>query len=121
MALSLTPQAAPLAGTLIVETAASSTLNLNVTGTSGAWYILDINNSNATQDVYLKMYDDAAPTLGVTEPHWVIKIPAATRTTLNAPTGSAYATALSFACVTTAGLAGTTAPALPPTVRILVT
>ncbi|APU88968.1 hypothetical protein Rctr197k_171 [Virus Rctr197k] len=117
MALSITPQASPLATRLVEETAATSTAENNVTGAAGSLYMVDVDNPNGTV-VYLKIYDNAAPTIGTTPADWVFRIPASARRTFAMPLGLAF-TALSFAVVTGADQASVAAPASGVLVRLV--
>ncbi len=119
MALTATPQPTPLASVLVQETSATASPGLNVTGASGAWFMIDIDNTLNAAITYVKLYDDAAPTVGTTEPTWVLKAPATTRLVYAVSTSVAFATALSFAAVTTPGRSGTTSPVSAVAVRIM--
>lgn len=116
MALSVTPQASPLAARLVEETAANATSKNNVTGAAGILYSIDIDNPNASP-VYLKIYDNAAPTVGTTPADWVIKIAASSRRAMAFHLGLAFS-ALSFAVVTGADQANVTSPSTGVLVRL---
>lgn len=80
--------------------------------------VLD-NTANAAAS-YLKLWNTASGsvTVGTTAPDIVILVPASTKIALHfGETGLAYGTALSAACVTTGGTAGTT----PPTSAVKIT
>ena len=80
-------------------------------GGAGVIYSVQVNNTaNAGQDVYLKMYNHAGPTVGTTAADLLFKGPAGKTKCYNIPQGIAFATAISYACVTTADTAGTTNP-----------
>lgn len=115
--MSVTPQASPLAARLVVETAASATANANVTGASGVLYFADIDNSANVAAVYLKLYNNAAPTVGTTPADWVLRVAPSVRRSVVIPEGFAF-TALSFAVVTGASEDDTTSPANPVIVRL---
>lgn len=97
---------------LVRDANANATAENNINGGAATlWLVLIDNTSNDTDGVYLKLYDNAAPTVGTTAPN--IIIPASAGQTVTAavvPAGIAFATAISFACVTAAGTAGTVAP-----------
>lgn len=93
-----------------------------VKASSGTIYGIVIDNTaNAGEATYLKLWDAASGdvTVGTTAPDWVIKIPAATKRSLVPPEGIAFGTALTAACVTTAGTAGTTNPTSDVVVSII--
>ena len=79
------------------------------------------NTANAGEATYLKLWDAASGdvTVGTTAPDWVFKVPASTKVTLVFQAALAYATALTAACVTTAGTAGTTNPTSDVVIEIL--
>lgn len=76
-------------------------------------FIVEIDNSlNPSQMVYLKAFFALAAgvTLGTTDPNLVLPVPGGQKVTYKILAGAVYPTALSVACVTTGGTAGTTAP-----------
>ena len=84
-----------------------------VDGTSGTLHSVSVDNTqNAGAACYLKLWNAASGsvTVGTTAPDIIIYVPAATKITLVFHDGLVYGTALSAACVTTAGTAGTTNP-----------
>lgn len=83
-----------------------------VKASSGAIYAIIVDNSANAAASYLKLWDAASGdvTVGTTAPDWVFKIPASVKRTIPIPEGLAFGTALTAACVTTAGTAGTTNP-----------
>ena len=84
-----------------------------VDASSGTLHSVVVDNTaNAAAATYLKMWDAASGsvTVGTTAPDYTIKIPAATKRTIIFHDGLAYGTALTAACLTTAGTAGTTGP-----------
>ena len=120
MALSVTQQADPLAAKLVTQTSATATADNNVTGATGAFYMVDIDNTaNGGQAIYLKLYDDNSPTVGTTAPDWVFNVAGGARRIFAITEGSAFPTGLSMACVTTGGTAGGTSPTNAVIVRIL--
>lgn len=119
MTLSVSTQVNPVGTKLIVDTTADSTAETDVTGTSGVIYTLDVDNtSNGSNPAYLKIYDNASPTVGTTAPDLIFKVAANLRRMLVIPEGMAF-TNLSFACVVEAGTAGTTSPTSSVTVRMV--
>lgn len=83
-----------------------------IDSSSGKIHSLVIDNSANAAVSYVKLWDAASGdvTVGTTAPDWVFKIPASIKRTIVFLEGLAYATALTAACVTTAGTAGTTNP-----------
>lgn len=121
MSLSVSTQASPIGTKLVQETAAGATPDNNVTGAAGSIYLLDIDNSNNSDNpAYLKVYDNAAPVVGTTAPDLIVRVPANQRRSMAIPEGWAF-TALSFACVISGGTAGSTGPTNPVPVRIVAT
>ena len=108
---SVTPQASPLATRLISINPSNAEPCNNVTGTTGRFYMVDIDNiGNPTAASYVKFYDHLNPSVGTTAPEWCFKIDAGVRRQYVIPEGMAYAIGLSVATVTTPGTAGTVAP-----------
>jgi hypothetical protein len=119
VALSVTPLSSPIGTRLVEETAANATAKNNVTGTSGNLYLIDVDNAaNAGQIVYLKLWDNASPTVGTTAADWVFKIAAGARRVVAITQGLAFS-ALSFAVVTSADQAGVTSPGAGVVVRLV--
>lgn len=81
-------------------------------GACTLWLVLIDNTGNDSDRVYLKLYDHASPTIGTTVNNMSIPASAGQTVTMAIlPAGLAFATALSFACVTNGGgTAGTTDP-----------
>ena len=90
--------------------------------TSGTLHSVVIDNSANGSASYLKLWDAASGsvTVGTTAPDWTFKVPASTKRTIVFHDGAAYATALSAACVTTAGTAGTTGPTSDVIVEVII-
>lgn len=118
-AVTVTPQNNPVAARLVVNTDVDETSDDNMTGTTGSIYVVDVDNTANAAASFVKIYDAASPTVGTTAPDWVFKVPASVRRIFACTDGVAFATALSIACVTTGGTAGTTGPTSAVTVRIL--
>ena len=83
-----------------------------VKASSGTLYALVLDNTANAAASYVKLWDVASGdvTVGTTAPDWIFKLPASTSVTFVIPAGEAFGTALTIACVTTAGTAGTTGP-----------
>lgn len=121
MTLSVSTQASPVGAKLIVQTDADETANNDVTGTSGSIYMIEIDNEgNADNAAYLKLYDNASPTIGTTSPDWVFKVAVNQKRSIVVPSGLDF-TNLSFACVISGGTAGTTGPTSAVIVKIVTT
>ena len=97
-----------------------------VKASSAVVYSIYIDNSaNAAAASYLKIWNVASGsvTVGTTAPDEIIYVPAAARITVPmftvAAGGKTFGTALTIACVTTAGTAGTTGPTSNVLVSIL--
>lgn len=118
MTLSVSTQANPIGTKMAVETAASATANNDIFGTSGTFYVIDIDNTANGSASYVKLYNSAAPTVGTTAPDWIFRVAANTRRSFVSIEGHAF-TNLSLCCVTAGGTAGTTSPGASVVVRIL--
>ena len=111
MATTVSPQASPLSQRIVKETALAATVVLNVTGASGSWWSLDIDNSANGRITYVRVWDNLDPTNGTTDPDWIVSVDSNERRIIVAPEGAVFALGLSMAAVRDAGTAGTTAPA----------
>lgn len=81
---------------------------------SGATVLFDaeFDNTQNSVDIFVKLYNNASPTVGTTHPDMIIKVPAGRKSGLP-PTdalGISFGTALSAAAVTAGGKGGTTSP-----------
>ncbi len=114
MALSSTPFAGPFTTQLIQQTAANASPNNNVRGAPTDVFLLRVDNSaNPSQDVYLLMYDNVAPTVGTTPPDLIIPVEGGIVLETAWLTGVGFEVGLSFACTQAGGLGGTSSPTNP--------
>lgn len=94
-----------------------------VSSAAGRLYSIRVDNSANGAASYLKMWDAASGdvTVGTTAPDWIYKIPASTKKTLVfvGDTDDEFGTALTAACVTAGGTAGTTNPTSNVNVQIV--
>lgn len=100
-------------GSTVVRTANFDATAANDVLTGAAtMYVLEIDNTaNVAQAVYGKFYNNVAPTIGTTAPDMVIGVPGGVVLDMAIlPSGFAFATSLSAACVTAGGTAGATGP-----------
>jgi hypothetical protein len=119
MALSVSTHVNPIATGLIEQTSATATANNNVVGAACTIFTVDVDNTANVASSYVKLYDNAAPTVGTTNPDIVVVVPAGDRRQYVIPEGVSFATALSFCCVTVGGTQGTISPSSAVVVRIL--
>lgn len=112
---------ANLAAFVFEDLANSSAAQVAKTG-STIIYAIDIDNTAFATDVFVKIYNNAAPTVGTTDPHMIIYVPLSKRISVLIPAGGiTLGTAVAVATVLTAGTGGTGAPGTPPKVRIAYT
>ena len=105
---------------IIRDAVANATAENNVNDGAGTIYAVTIDNAANANKEYLKLYNVAAPTVGTTDLDMILMIVASVKRTFVFKTGNNFATAVSYACVTTAGTAGTTNPVSTVLVDILV-
>lgn len=119
MALKSTFVTNPVKTILVEETVSTNSSNNNVAG--GAAYIISVTilNSQFGTPVYTKLYDASTATVGTTSASLVLLTPASSDRTYVFHPPLYYENGISFATVTNAGNAGTTAPGTTPTVRLL--
>lgn len=92
-----------------------------VDSTSGTMHSIVVDNVANGAASFLKLWNVASGsvTVGTTAPDWVFLIPASSKRTIVFYEGVVYGTALTAACVTAAGTAGTTAPTENVVVEII--
>lgn len=97
--------------TLVKDTDADATAENDVNTGAATVYIIKVDNvNNGSQAVFLKLYNNVAPTVGTTAPDMVWRVPGGAAPTIMIAEGINFATGLSFACVTAGGTGGTTSP-----------
>ena len=120
MAQSNTPLPALASTFLFTDTDLAET-KAAVKASSATIYAIDVDNAANAAATYLKLYNAASGsvTVGTTTPDVIILAPANTRISIPIPQGLAFGTALTAACLTGAGTAGTTGPTSDVIVRIV--
>lgn len=119
MSLSSTPFAGPFTTQLIKQTSATASPNEDVRGAPTTVYLVRVDNSaNSSQNVYLHLYNNAAPVVGTTPPDVTLFVPNGVVEETIWLTGMPFSTALSFACTTTGGLGGSSSPTNPVIVEL---
>jgi hypothetical protein len=106
----------------VVQTSATATADNAVAGGAGVLLQVDIDNTGNSNAVYVKLWNHASPTVGGvggTPSEWVFKCPGLVRRVFTCTPGSAFATNLSMACVTSAAQTSNTSPQNPVAVRLL--
>lgn len=102
---------ADLAASLFTDPDADATGEV-VKASSAIVYAIEIDNEANTVSSYVKLYNrTTAPTVGTTDPDWVIEAPAGEKVTLCIPKGVTFGTGLAAACTTAGGTAGSDGPA----------
>lgn len=120
MPITIQPLTLANAFKLISDADSDATAENNVNDGAATVYAIDIDNVAAAVS-YFKAWNTATPTVGTTAPDLIIgPIAASTRRSVIITGGLSFATALSFATVTTAGTAGITSPASDVVVEIVV-
>ena len=92
------------------QSVTNGTATKNLTGTTAMVYLVVLDNTANAAASYLKFYNNVNPTVGTTDPDFIIMAPSTTKLTMHIPSGIAFSTALSIACVTAGGTAGVTNP-----------
>jgi|10_taG_2_1085330.scaffolds.fasta_scaffold00394_10 hypothetical protein len=104
MGASLGTIAGAAIGTTLVEDANLGTTAQVADGTSGSIHQVYIDNSNNSNQVYLKCYDTTGSvTVGGTQPDFVFPCAASSIRQFNFTDGIAYANGLKIACSADAG------------------
>ena len=122
MATDTIPLSSPI-GANIFEDSNSNGTGTQVKASSAVVFGVDIDNSLNTSTSHTKLYNNAAPTIGTTAPHAIIRTKASARRMITYGTGegATFGTALFVATVTAGGTGGTTSPGNAVTVRVLYT
>ena len=82
----------------------------NVTGSSGRWYSIDIDNKSGSA-VFARLYDGFGPVLGTTAAHWQFHVPATSTKRVEIPGGAQFDSALNLWTSSTQDPKGSAAPA----------
>ena len=120
MAISSTKFRASVRYRVVVDSAVTaSTLSENVDDGKGRLFSARVDNSkDASNAVYLKVYDTVGPSIGVTYPCLVLKVAAAATTTFQFPYGLPY-DSLSFGLSGDANPISQTAPNMSTGVHLV--
>ena len=103
-------------GQITRQTVLNATATKNIRGGACRAYGMMIDNSANASVVYVKLYDALNPTVGTTDPDFVFKIAASAKVPIllnprdDEDNGIAFTVALTAACVTAGGTAGTSSP-----------
>ena len=116
MAISNIPLIA--SGILYINTDTNETYSA-IKASSTVLYEIEIDNTANAASTFVKLYNNAAPTVGTTAPDMIILVPASVSRTLVIPSGITFATALSIAALTAGGTAGSTGPTSDVTTRVV--
>lgn len=120
MAVSKQPLAFTSGLKQIRDTTANGTGENDVNGGAATLYGIRVDNTQNSTPVFLKLYNHASPTIGTTDPDLILKVKNGVTRRVMFPKGLAFATAISMACVTTGGTAGTTNPTNPVEASLLI-
>lgn len=107
-------------GTHIIEASVSNNNIQSGDDSAGNIFSVFIDNSANDEAMYLKLFENASPTLGTTDPGFLFSVGSASTIQYDFPTGIAYSTALSFAVVKENLDSGTTGPDSAVIVRITI-
>jgi hypothetical protein len=100
-----------IGSTIIEDTDADATAENDVNSGAATVHEIYIDNLNNTVSTYLKLWDNAAPTVGTTAPEFIVRGRKSRKTRVYLTPGLGHAmTNLSLAALTAAGTAGTTSP-----------
>ena len=112
MSFSTRASVTEVGGILVSADTLGNTGSANVTGeSSGSIFVIDIDNTNNTADVYLKVKDHASNVGPRQTPEWMFKGKAGGVPSYVFTTGSTYAAGVSIWCTSLATVADNTDPA----------
>lgn len=120
MAITAANQSSSIGRRIIKDTDATGTVVYNCTGAAGRVYMMYIDHSDHSQNLYLKFWDATkGVTLGTTAPDYIFFIAGSSREIYNFPSGLLFSTGISYACVAGGGTASSEAPTSPPTLYLI--
>ena len=98
--------------TIVRDTDADGTSESNINTGAGILHLVRLDNTaNASQAVFLKLYNNTGPTIGTTVPDVVLRAAGGAVVQMAIMQGGvSFGTGISFACVTAGGTGGTTSP-----------
>jgi len=114
MAFQTVPAIGALGTHIITDTSAGAARQI-VSGSAATVYAVYADNTTGAK-AYVKMYNNATPTVGTTNPDCVLMFPASTARQYSFPEGMSFDTALTYCCVAEPGTSGTTAANIPITI-----
>ena len=119
MAISKTVLPGRLGANFSTITAVGNTA-VAVATSSSTIYVVEIDNTANSVNSFLKFYNLASgsTTVGSDDPYMILKAPASKKVTYHFDQGVALGTAISIACLNSAGTAGTAAPSSSVTAKI---
>lgn len=108
----------------LITTDADETADNDIDSTNAPHTVHEIfvdNTNNSDNPAYGKLYDSAAPTVGTTDPVFIVRAAKSKKIRVWTTAGLGHVmTDVSAAAVTTAGTAGTTGPTSAVTVKVRV-
>jgi len=96
MALKVTSWPQGLSHRVAYQDNATTTASNHISGTSGRFYSIIIDNSQGTDECFLKVSDADSVTPGTTEPDWRLRCGSGKTETWSIPKGMAFDSGLSF-------------------------
>ena len=112
MSVTTTPISSGLASNIVKDSALGGTADNDIRNGATTVYVVSVDNSANAAASYVKLYNNAAPTVGTTAPDIILMCPSSVKREfwVGGGLGISFGTACSMACVTTGGTAGTTSP-----------
>jgi len=119
MAVTSTSVSNPLVHNITIDTDCGNTVIADIGSGAVTVYSIHLNNAANGAKSYIKAFDSLSPTLGTDHPELIIKAYDNQVLDVVFPSGLFFATGFSFACVASAGTAGTTSPTSDVIIRIV--
>tara|TARA_R100000388_G_C7130028_1_gene104982 strand:- start:108 stop:482 length:375 start_codon:yes stop_codon:yes gene_type:complete len=101
MAAEITSLLNPLGTRVLRDTAVTNSAVNGFTNASSTIYAIEFDNTMNSSVTYLKMYENASPTIGTTAPSFILKAAASTKEYFSMPTGMDHNTAITYLATTT--------------------
>ena len=95
---------------------------IDITGAPGSVYMIHVTSTWGGSSIFVKFYDEATPTVGTSEPVFIMKVAASATKYCVIPDGLVFTTAISYAVTDQSGSqgAGSSVPTNNVTIRLVV-
>ena len=121
MAFNLSTRAGNLGTSVVEDTAADATRDTPKGSSTTAFAVYIDNTANSGTDAYLKLWNNATPTVGTTVPDMVLFCPRSGTRQYNFGDGVVFGTAFTYACTTSGADSSSASPSAGVQVVMIIT